>query len=211
MSHRYINTLLAAILIVVGGCASAPQERVKTLYPEATTAKTTTTEVITDVDGEFQAALQLMKSGNWHGAADKLAAITTSEPGLSGAWTNLGIARNKIGDTAGAEDALNKAIAANANQVVAYNVLGIIYRRSGRLEEAAASYIAGLNINPNDEDIHWNLAILYDRYLPNPVQALSHYERYQQLTQSEDKQLLAWISELREQTSQVNVATGAKR
>ena len=84
---------------------------------------------------------------------DKLAAITTSEPGLSGAWTNLGIARNKIGDTAGAEDAFNKAIAANPNQVVAYNELGIIYRRSGRLEEAAASYNSGLNISPNDEDI----------------------------------------------------------
>ena len=168
-------------------------------------------ETVSDVEGEFQTALQLMKSEDWHGAADKLAAITATEPTLPGPWTNLGIARNKIGDTAGAENAFKRAIEINANQVVAYNELGILYRRSGRLEEAAAIYNEGLKINPNAEEIHWNLGILYDRYLPNPSQALVHYERYQQLTQSEDQQLLAWISELREQTDQVNVATGAKQ
>jgi Flp pilus assembly protein TadD len=208
MSLHYVKTLALTILILLGGCASTPRERAATPGFDATSAMTGT---VTDIEGEFQAALQLMKAEDWHGAVDKLVAITATEPRLSGPWSNLGIARNKIGDTAGAEDAFKKAIEANASQTVAYNELGIIYRRSGRLEEAAAIYNEGLKINPNDEDIHWNLGILYDRYLPNPAQALIHYERYQQLTQSEDSQLLAWISALREQTSQVNIATGAKR
>jgi tetratricopeptide (TPR) repeat protein len=168
-------------------------------------------KTITDVDAEFQSAVHLMKDGDWHAAADSLAAITVAEPRLSGPWTNLGIARNKTGDPAGAEAAFKKAIDANPSQVVAYNELGILYRRSGRLDEAVSIYNAGLKINPDNEDIHWNLGILYDRYLESPVQALMHYERYQQLTQSEDSQLLSWISELREQTGQVNVATGANR
>jgi len=208
MSHRYIKVLLFSLLITLAGCASTPQNLAISPGTEVTEPATA---AVTDIEGEFHAALQLMKSGDWQDAADRLAVITASEPRLSGPWTNLGIARNMIGDTAGAEKAFEKAIEANANQVVAYNGLGIIYRRSGRLEEAAAIYTAGLKVNPNDEDIHWNLGILYDRYLTNPAQALYHYERYQQLTQSDDTQLLAWISELREQVSQVNVATGAKR
>ena len=208
MSLRYANALTCTFVIMLGGCAGAPQEHATASVSDPTLV---ITETVTDVEGEFQGALQLMKAEDWHAAADKLAPITVAKPQLSGPWANLGIARNKIGDTAGAEAAFKKAIDANASQVVAYNELGIIYRRSGRLEQAAFIYNEGLKINPNDEDIHWNLGVLYDRYLPNPGQALFHYEYYQQLTQSEDSQLLSWISELREQTSQVNVATGAKR
>ena len=169
------------------------------------------TETVTDVEGEFQTALQLMQAEDWYAAADKLVALTAAKPRLSGPWTNLGIVRNKIGDTAGAEAAFKKAIDANASQIVAYNELGIIYRRSGRLEQAAFIYNEGLKIDPNDKDIHWNIGILYDSYLPNPSQALRHYEYYQQLTQSEDRQLLSWISALRDQNGQVNVATGDKQ
>ena len=208
MSHRCVNVTVFMLLIALGGCASTPREQALSTGFDT---PVTTTKTITDVEGEFQAALQLMKAGDWYTATEKLDAITASDPRLSGPWTNLGIARSKIGDTAGAELAFDKAIEANASQVVAYNELGIIYRRSGRLEAAAAVYNEGLKINPNNEDIHWNLGVLYDRYLPNPAQALFHYERYQQLTQSDDKQLLAWIDALREQTSQVNVATGEKR
>lgn len=208
MSPRYVNALSFAIVIMLGGCASSPQERA--MLPVSDGA-VVVTETVTDVEGEFQDALQLMQAEDWHAAADKLVALTTAKPRLSGPWTNLGIVRNMIGDTTGAETAFKMAIDANASQVVAYNELGIIYRRSGRLEQAAFIYNEGLKIDPNNKNIHWNIGILYDSYLPNPVQALHHYEYYQQLTQSEDRQLFSWISALREQTGQVNVATGDKQ
>jgi Tfp pilus assembly protein PilF len=208
MSLRYADVLTFIIVILLTGCASTPPQQALVPGIDATAG---VTETITDVEGEFQSALQLMKAEDWHAAADRLAAITAAEPGLSGPWTNLGIARNKTGDTAGAEAAFRKAIDANARQFVACNELGMLYRRRGRLQEAAAMYHQGLKINPNAGDIHWNLAILHDRYLANPAQALVHYERYQQLTQSEDKQLLSWIRDLREQVNQVNVASGAKQ
>jgi tetratricopeptide (TPR) repeat protein len=208
MSLRYVNALKFTFVIMLGGCASAPQE--PAMVPVSGTTAVETAAVI-DVEGEFQAALKLMKAEDWHVAADRLAAITAAKPLLSGPWTNLGIARNKIGDTAGAEAAFINAIDANSRQIVAYNELGILYRRSGRLEEAASMYNQGLKINPNDERIHWNLGILNDRYLSNPAQALIHYQHYQQLTQSQDGQLLSWINKLRDQVSQNNVATGANR
>ena len=208
MSLRCVNTLILTVAIMLGGCAGTPREQALSSGPDTPLV---TTEAVTDIEGEFQSALLLMKNGDWDRAREKLTAITATDPHLSGPWINLGIARNKLGDSTGAEHALKKAIEVNPRQVVAYNELGIIYRRSGRPEAAAAIYNEGLKISPNNEDIHWNLGILYDRYLPNPAQALFHYERYRQLTQSDDKQLLAWIDALREQTSQVNVATGAKR
>lgn len=207
MSQRYANVTCLIVLFMLGGCAGMPQEQVAT---PVTGTRAITTQPVADVEAEYRDALQLMKEENWQRAADRLLAITATDPRLSGPWTNLGIARNKLGDTDGAETAFRKAIEASPSQVIAYNELGIIYRRTGRLEEAAAMYNQGLEINPNAEDIHWNLGILYDRYLPNPAQALLHYERYQQLTQSEDRQLLAWIDDLRKQASLVNVATGAK-
>lgn len=208
MSLRYVNALAGIIGLMLGGCASGPQEHTGTSGHDAMAGVTGT---VVDIDGEFGAAVQLMKTGDWHAAADRLEVVTDAKPRLSGPWTNLGIARNNIGDTSGAEAAFKKAIDVNTSQVVAYNELGIIYRRSGRLEQAAFIYNEGLKISPDTVDIHWNLGILYDRYLSDPVLALEHYERYRQLTQSGDSQLLAWISELRTRTSQVNVATGVKR
>ena len=207
MLQRCASVLAVSLVILLGGCATAPLEHVGTPGVGVTSGGT---ETVIDTESEYEAAVLLMKAGDWHAAADKLAVITAAKPRLSGPWTNLGIARNNIGDTAGAEAAFKRALDASAGQVVAYNELGIIYRRSGRLEQAAFIYNEGLKVDPNAADIHWNLGILYDRYLPNPPQALVHYEQYRQLTQSDDRQLLAWISELREQTGHVNVAAGAK-
>jgi tetratricopeptide (TPR) repeat protein len=72
----------------------------------------------------------------------------------------------------------------------------MLYRRHGRLDEAQFIYEEALRRDPDNSNIHWNLAILYDRYLPNPRQALAHYQRYQQLTASDDPQLQAWITTL---------------
>lgn len=207
MSHRYVSTVLFALLGILAGCASAPQE-LSTTQPPAPRANITTNRI--DINSEFESAITLMKSGNWERAQEMLEEITSFDPGLSGAWTNLGIARARLGNTKDAETAFRKAIETSDSQVVAYNELGILCRRTGRLEEAAAIYNKGLEINPNNEDIHWNLAILYDVFLPDTTLALQHFERYQQLTGSDNKQLLSWIDELREKSRQVSVATGAK-
>ena len=85
---------------------------------------------------------------------------------------------------------------ARARNVEAYNQLGMLYRRHGQLEDARFIYEQALKLDPDNTHLHWNLAILYDRYLPNPHKSLQHYQRYRQLTGSEDASLLAWIAEL---------------
>jgi tetratricopeptide (TPR) repeat protein len=84
----------------------------------------------------------------------------------------------------------------NAANVEAYNQLGILYRRSGRYEEARFSYETALETEPDNTSLHWNLAILHDTDLPDPSKALLHFQRYQQITGSKNPYLLSWINNL---------------
>jgi len=184
--------LLLLCCALLSGCAGVPAP------PESETATAGAAAapavVIEDVDAAFAESLQLMQTGDWNTAADRLTAITATEPKASGAWTNLGITQVKLGDSAAAETAFRKAIDSNRRQVEAWNQLGMLQRRAGRLEEAAASWQAALEIDPLHADAHWNLAILYDRHQPDPAQALAHYTQYRELTRSDDPQLAQWIA-----------------
>lgn len=156
--------------------------------------------VTSELQGDYQAALALMQAEQWREAAGRLGAITQQEPRLAGPWLNLGIARTMLGETDAAEAAFRESLSRKAINPVACNQLGMLYRRSGRLEEARAMYNAALEVAPDDPDTHWNLGILYDRYLPDAPRALQHYERYQALTGSQDPRLQAWIDALRKRT-----------
>ena len=137
-----------------------------------------------------------MQAEEWQAARENLTRITRQDPSLSGPWANLGITRTMLGDRSGAEAAFKSAIDTNSRNVEAYNQLGMLYRRHGQLEDARFIYEQALKLDPDNTHLHWNLAILYDRYLPNPHKSLQHYQQYRQLTGSEDASLLAWIAEL---------------
>jgi tetratricopeptide (TPR) repeat protein len=202
---------LVFIAAVLPGCASTPQQE-STLTPAIDSATPASKPAPRDVDRDFRSAIALMQAEDWRAAAERLEAITMAQPGLSGPWVNLGIARVKLGDSSGAEQAFKKAIEVNSQQAEARNQLGIIYRRSGRLDEAQSIYNEALKYDPGHADAHWNLAILHDRYLPDPALALAHYEQYQQLTQSDDAQLQQWIARLREQLPQaVEMTAGVSK
>ena len=151
-----------------------------------------------DVSAEYQQALQHMQKEEWQAARKSLTRITQQDPSLSGPWVNLGITRTKLGDRSGAEAAFKSAIDTNSRNVEAYNQLGMLYRRHGQLEDARFIYEQALKLDPDNTYLHWNLAILYDRYLPDPHKSLHHYQRYRQLSGAEDASLLAWIVELQE-------------
>jgi tetratricopeptide (TPR) repeat protein len=154
---------------------------------------------VKDAEGKHHYVLALMEKEEWHKAAEELELLTGARPKLAGPWVNLGIVRTMLGDSDAAEIAFKRAVDADAGHAEAWNQLGMLYRRTGRLEEARTAYNAGLQGNPKHSNLHWNLALLHDQYLPDPALALAHYERYQQLTKSDDAQLQQWIVTLREQ------------
>ena len=180
----------AALLFIIftqflSACSSTSIQR-------SLTASAPTPELKTS----YQYAIQSMQDEQWQTAREQLTTITTQQPSLSGPWINLGITKNMLGDPTGAETAFKTALDVNHRAIEAYNQLGMLYRRQERLDESQFIYEEALRLEPDNSNIHWNLAILYDRYLPNPHQALQHYQRYQQLTGSEDPQLQTWIARL---------------
>ena len=184
MKHALALLLLAICLYFLSGCTTTHIQKTVTATPTA------------DIKTGYQTALESMQAERWSEARELLTQITTQQPSLSGPWTNLGITQTMLGDHASAENSFKEAIDANSHNIEAYNQLGMLYRRHGRLDEAQFIYEEALRRDPDNTNIHWNLGILYDRYRPNPHQALQHYQRYQQLTGSDDPRLLAWIAEL---------------
>ena len=144
----------------------------------------------------------MMEAEKWQEASDELETITGQHPEFAGPWLNLGISLSKLGKLDEAEAALKAAILRNSHNPSAYNELGILYRHNGRFEEALEMYQSALQVAPEYTDTYWNMGILYDLYLPDAGLALEYYERYQQLTGSEDMQLQTWINTLRKQTQQ---------
>jgi Tfp pilus assembly protein PilF len=198
MKHALALLFLAICLHFLNGCTTANSQKAATVTPTA------------DIQTGYQHALQSMQAGQWNEAREQLTQITTQQPSLSGPWINLGITQTMLGDHTSAESSFKKAIDTNNRNIEAYNQLGMLYRRHGRLDEAQFIYEEALRRDPDNANVHWNLGILYDRYLPNPRQALLHYQRYQQLTGSDDPRLLAWIAELDSRNPGDNVTARVK-
>jgi tetratricopeptide (TPR) repeat protein len=202
MSNQFSNGILSLtamvffLTLLTSGCSTM----------QRTDAPAQMTEPSADVTTRYQQAVKLMQEEKWQPAVDILEEITVQQPALSGPWLNLGIARTKRGNSQGAEDTFKRAINVNTANVEAYNQLGILYRRTGRPEEARFIYETALKLEPDNTSLHWNLAILHDTDLPDPRKALLHYQRYQQITGSDDPQLLSWINGLAER-SQTNSMT----
>jgi tetratricopeptide (TPR) repeat protein len=77
-----------------------------------------------------------------------------------------------------------------------HNELGILYRRTGRFEQARQSYEKALALQPDFHFAQRNLAILCDVYLADPTCAIAHYESYTQAV-PEDEDASMWLADLR--------------
>jgi tetratricopeptide (TPR) repeat protein len=192
-----LSVILLASSLLLTGCSGAPARQQET--PAQAVSGSTTRVSSKDVEPAFQAAIQSMQAEDWQSAVTQLEALTAQNPELAGAWANLGIAHVQLGNATAAESDFRHAVVINPKLAEAWNQLGMLYRRANRLEEANNAWQQALAADPDHVDANWNLAILYDRYLTDPAQALAHYTRYQQLTQSSDPQLQKWISALQDQ------------
>jgi len=58
-----------------------------------------------------------------------------------------------------------------------YNA-GLVYDQNRQFELALIEYEKALEAVPDDADVHYNLAILYDEYLLDKKKAIKHYQAY---------------------------------
>ena len=83
----------------------------------------------------------------------------------------------------------------NAAHPVAYNELGLIYRKQGRFASARESYEKSIAAFPSYHLARRNLGILCDIYLRDLACALASYEAYLAAV-PDDAQAAIWIADV---------------
>ena len=149
----------------------------------------------------YNTALKHMRAKNYDTAILEMQKVAKMDERISGPWVNIGVAHKELGDMAKARTAFEKALKINPYNPYALNQLAILNREDGKFEEAEQLYMRALSAYPDYKNAHLNLAILCDVYLRKIDCALGHYQEYLKLTGGEDKQVIAWMSQLKKQGS----------
>jgi len=147
----------------------------------------------------FDQSLAALAASDYVRAESLLTQITKFQPELSGPWLNLGQVYLAGERTDSARGAFERAIKANPTNCAAFNQLGVLARREGRLDEAENSYLACIDRDPSFPQVYLNLGILYEVYLGKLPQALKAYREYQELQASvgaEDARVKGWVIDL---------------
>lgn len=175
---------LLALLILLSGCSLRPPPTPPTspsappLARSAATPAKPSTGGDAELKARFAQALALMKQRQYAAAQAAFARLAAEHPEAAGAFTNLGILYADQHQWDLALQAFGQALHADATDPVTYNWMGICYRHKRDYLRAEQAYRQALKIEPGDADVHFNLALLYDRYLHRPRQALAEYRAY---------------------------------
>ena len=191
--------LVALSASLLGACATtqpeAPPSRIE-IQEEVGFTITEEARIGGDVRADYETALSYLQQGRYDEGIELLEQVAAAAPELSAPRIDLGIARHRAGDLEAAESSLLLALESNPEQPVAHNELGIIYRRTGRFDEARKSYEAALAVYPGFHFARRNLAILCDLYLADLECALENYEAYMKTVPS-DEEASMWIADIR--------------
>ena len=146
----------------------------------------------------FQEAVVAAEQGNSDRAIAEFSALQDAAPTLAGPSLDLGIVQTRKGNWAAAETALSEAAKRNPTSAVAAAELGAVYRQLGRFQDAEHAYERALQLDSNMPRTHRNFGVLLDLYLQKPADALAQYESSLALAGGEDKQMSAWIAEIKQ-------------
>lgn len=157
------------------------------------------------VPKSYVEGLKAARKGDAQLAIQYFSATTEEFPGFPPAFTNLGLQQLKLKHRDAAKQSFNKAIQLKANNSVAYQHLGIIYRIDGEFSQAQSMYEKALEFDADNALAHFNLGILLDIYLYDLQTALVHYEKYQALKLKKDATVANWIIDIKRRIKKKNL------
>ena len=189
----------ALLALTVAACA-APQKRAlpdrpapEPANPTASKPDTPAAEPVKDPQTRFDEALAALKAKKLKEAREGFASLAKDHPELAGPLTNLAILDAKASQRPAAIAGFSRAVVANPQNAIAWNWLGILYRETGKHDQAEQAYLRALALKPGDPAVILNLGMLYDVYLKRPNDALSRYREYQALSGNKELKVTAWI------------------
>lgn len=151
-----------------------------------------------ELQATYDALVSRLQSGDPAAVTD-LEKFSADHPDLAGPLLNLGLARAKAGDEVAATDYYQRATQVCTRCGPAWNELGVLGRRQGRFADAEQAYLRAIELQPDYAAAYYNLAVLYELYLPRPELALQNYERYLELGGAEagSGDVEKWVADLR--------------
>lgn len=184
--------LLALGVSLLAACATPGSRRADAGAPAGETAPSP------ELQSDYDMLLVRLKAGEPAAMAD-LEKFSAAHPDLAGPLLTLGLARAKAGDERGAQQYFERATAVCARCGPAWNELGVLGRQQGRFADAEQAYLRAIQLQPDYAQAYYNLAVLYELYLPRPELALQNYERYLQLGGEEgvSTDVEKWVADLR--------------
>lgn len=144
---------------------------------------------------DYLAVLEQLKRDE-EAVIPRLEKLSQQAPALEHIFTNLGIAYFNQEKYAEARAAFERAISQKKDDAIAYNHLGILARMRGEFEKSRQHYEQAISIDSEYAAAYLNLGILFDIYIQDIEQALTHYEKYQELTNNENKTVAGWIVDI---------------
>ncbi|MCG7871648.1 MAG: tetratricopeptide repeat protein [Candidatus Thiodiazotropha lotti] len=199
---RSINTQLTALglILLTVGCSSMTTPQQQQSDEGNNTSVAATAQPSESKDPQLTKSLQsvhrLYKKNKLEQAKQELQALIEEYPTQTAPHIDLGIIQLDEQAPQAAEQSFNAALAIDAESSTAHNLLGIALRMQGKFKQAEQAYQAALTHQPDYLLAHRNLGILYDLYLAKPKQALQHYQQYQTMLGSKDKEMENWIIDL---------------
>ncbi len=184
--------LLGVALTALSGCATLGGD------PVGAASAATPGAPSPELQSAYDALLARLQADDPTALSD-LEKFSTAHPDLAGPLLNLGLVRVRAGDEAAAADYFQRATAVCTQCGPAWNQLGVLGRKQGRFADAEQAYLRAIELQPDYAPAYYNLAVLYELYIPRPDLALQYYERYLQVGGPEDASadVEKWVADLR--------------
>jgi len=191
---QYWHTILVGFtvlsLLILGACASQPQQVAEVTKPILTPEETPEQK-------QFQTAVSLLKETKVDQAKSLFEKLNKQHSEYIGPLSNLGLIALKQGDLEQAKFYFRQIFKLNNTNITALNSLGVIARKEGQFDEAEAFYRQVLALDGSNQMALRNLGILLDLYRGHLSEALVLYERYQGLQTKPDAKMKDWIFDLK--------------
>jgi tetratricopeptide (TPR) repeat protein len=180
------------LALTLAGCATVRDT------PVGAASAATSEAPSPELQSTYANLLSRLQSGDAAALTD-LEKFSAAHPDLAGPLLSLGLARARAGDEAAALDYYRRATEVCSRCGPAWNELGVLGRRQGRFADAEQAYLRAIELQPEYAAAYYNLAVLYELYIPRPELALQNYERYLQMGGAEggSQDVEKWVADLR--------------
>ena len=144
----------------------------------------------------FSRAQSLIKSEKHIEAALLLSELVKNDPNDPLVWANYALSQYKTGNLEAALHSVDNALALQPKLESALNLKAAILIDLGKILDAESILLPAIIEYPDNPNIVYNIAILYDIYFQDASKALLYYQRYLDLV-SKDAETESWLIQLK--------------